>query len=96
MKRPSSALACAVPEGPYVLEVDTKWDATSTWAQLIELTTSAPDRPIGSGATQGMAHVATRFQRLDNLTLHDGVPGSVSVMLADAPQTGALRANLRN
>jgi hypothetical protein len=187
-----------VPEGPYFLEVDTKWDATTTWAQLVELTTSSPDlstvvtarpdveietrqtdftldiagltpwvnpsagftgdmllfagsqahiygRPqvampppvagatswhatydwkrmssaqaialpdaskgdvefvyqrstssIGSGATQGMAHVATRFLRLDNLTLHDGVPGSASVTLADAPQTGALRANLRN
>jgi hypothetical protein len=52
--------------------------------------------PVGSGATQGVAHVATRFQRLDNLTLHDGVAGSASLTLADAPMTGSLRANLRN
>lgn len=187
-----------VPEGPYFLEVDTKWDATTTFADLIELTTSSPDlttvatarpdakiatqptgftlevaglvpwvrptpdftgdmllvagsqahvygRPqvalpapaagatswsgtydwsrmntasaialpdaskgdvefvyqrsstsIGTGAAQGVAHVATRFARLDNLTLHDGVAGSASVTLADAPMTGRLRANVRN
>ena len=187
-----------VPEGPYFLEVDQKWDATTTWAQLIELTGSHPDlstvttarpdvqvsskttsftldlagltpwvrpstgftgdmllvagaqahvygrptvaspapaggattwhaaydwkqmstaeaialpdaakgdvefvyqrstSPIGSGASQGVAHVATRFSRLDGLTLQDGIAGSASVTLADAPKTGALRANLRN
>ena len=52
--------------------------------------------PLGSGATQGVAHVATRYQRLDNLTLHDGVAASASLNLAAAPLTGALRANLRN
>ncbi len=196
----SSFSVADVPEGPYFLEVDTQWDATTRFADLLELTTSTPDlstvvsarpdvriaanptsftldvlgltpwaksagdftgdmllfagsqahvygrpqagggaappavganswhanfdwnkmttasalglpdaskgdveffyqrssSPVGSGATQGMAHVATRFQRLDNLTLHDGVAGSAALNLVDAPQTGALRANLRN
>jgi hypothetical protein len=51
---------------------------------------------IGSGPTQGVAHVATRYARLTNLTLHDGGAADIAVSLADAPQTGALRANLRN
>jgi hypothetical protein len=194
----SSFSVQGVPEGPYFLEVDTQWDPTTTWTELIELTTDTPDlttvvtarpdvqvaaqptqftldvagltpwvrpsgdfvgdmllfagsqahvygrpvvasaapgagatawhavwdwnrmstasaiglpdaskgdveflyqrasRPLGTGATQGMAHVATRFQRLDALTVHDGVAGSASVTLVDAPQTGSLRANLRN
>jgi len=52
--------------------------------------------PLGSGATLGSAHVATKFAKLTNLTLHDGGSASVTATLADAPQTGALRANLRN
>ncbi|HZX93444.1 MAG TPA: hypothetical protein VFE90_02935 [Myxococcales bacterium] len=194
----SSFSAPGVPAGPYFLEVDTIWDATTTWAQLVEMSTSTPDlslvttarpdvevasretdftldllgltpwirpssgftgdmlllagsqphvygrpqvaasappagtssfhatfdwnqmstaqaialpdaskgdvvfayqrssTPIGSGANQGVSHVASRFARLDGLTLHDGIAASASVTLADAPQTGRLRANLRN
>jgi hypothetical protein len=51
---------------------------------------------IGSGATLGSAHVATRFAKLTDLTLHDGGSANLTVTLADAPQTGSLRANLRN
>lgn len=87
------------------------WHATWNWNQMstagaiglpdaskgdVEYFYQRSSSPIGSGATQGVAHVATRFQRLDNLTLHDGVAGSASLTLADAPQTGSLRANLRN
>ncbi len=62
----------------------------------VEFLYQRASRPVGSGATQGMAHVATRFQRLDALTIRDGVAGSASVALVDAPQTGSLRGNLRN
>ena len=62
----------------------------------VEFLYQRASRPVGSAATPGMAHVATRFQRLDALTLRDGVAGSASVAVVDAPQTGSLRANLRN
>jgi hypothetical protein len=89
----------------------TSWHATWDWNRMntagaiglpdaskgdVEFFYQRSTSPVGSGATQGVAHVATRFQRLDNLTLHDGVAGSASLTLADAPMTGSLRANLRN
>jgi hypothetical protein len=52
--------------------------------------------PIGSGATQGVAHIATRFARLSDFTLRDAATTNLTVTLAEAPQTGALRANLGN
>jgi len=53
-------------------------------------------RPIGAGATAGVARVASRFQRLDGLTVRSGSPTAVQAALADAPQTGSIRADLRN
>ncbi|HZR09544.1 MAG TPA: fibronectin type III domain-containing protein [Myxococcales bacterium] len=52
--------------------------------------------PLGSGPTAGVERTATRFQRLDSLTI--GAAGSTSfqVALADAPSTAVLHADLRN
>lgn len=87
------------------------WHATFDWNKMttasalglpdaskgdVETFYQRSSAPIGSGATQGVAHVATKFARLDALTLHDGAAASASLALADAPMTGALRANLRN
>jgi len=53
-------------------------------------------RPVGSASTAGVAHVASRFQRIDSLTLREGSPASVQASLVDAPQSGTVRADLRN
>jgi hypothetical protein len=89
----------------------TTWTGTFDWklmstAQVIGLPDASKGdvefvyqrstSPIGNGATSGAKHIAARFARLDTLTLHDGQTASAAVTLTDAPQTGALRANLRN
>ena len=53
-------------------------------------------RPIGAGATAGVARVASRFQRLDGLTVRSGTPTAIQASLADAPQTGSIHVDLRN
>lgn len=54
-----------------------------------------PHQTHGSGdATLAERH-ATRFARLDNVTLPDGGPASISMILKDAPQTGEVRADIR-
>jgi hypothetical protein len=53
-------------------------------------------RPIGGGTTQGAVHAASRFQRIDSLTLRDGTSARLDATLGDAPQTGSLRVDLRN
>ena len=99
--------AHAVPPAPGA----NAWHASWNWNQMstasalglpdaskgdVEFLYQRSSSPIGSGTAQGVAHVAKRFGRLDNLTLHDGAAGSAALNLTEAPMTGALRANLRN
>ena len=52
--------------------------------------------PVGTGAGAGVARVASRFQRLDGLTVSKGSSATIQATLADAPQTGTIRTDLRN
>lgn len=81
------------------------WDVGSTADYIglpdaakgdVEFAYQRSTRPIGSGATLGALHWASRFQRIDGFTLRDGVPGALDITLADVPQTGQLRASLHN
>lgn len=89
----------------------TTWSATFDWAAMsIASAIGLPDaskgdveyfyqrssNAVGSGATAGMAHTASRYARLTDLTLHNGGSASTSFALVDAPQTGTLRANIGN
>jgi hypothetical protein len=51
---------------------------------------------MGTGANAASLHRATKYARLTNLTVVDGVTSSATVALGAAPQTGAVSADLRN
>ena len=103
----SQANAFGRPHSVRPAAAATTWHGTFDWNLMATSTTPAglPDvskgdvefiyqratRPLGGG----VAHWAARYQRLDNLTLTDGTPASLSAMLADAPQTGSLHVDLR-
>ncbi|HEY2028348.1 MAG TPA: hypothetical protein VGH20_03975 [Myxococcales bacterium] len=57
---------------------------------VVQRSTSA----VGSGATSGTVRLASRFARIADLTLPNGASASRSVTLADAPQTGSMRARI--
>lgn len=54
-----------------------------------------PQRTHGSGNAALAERHATRFARLDDVTIPDGGPASISMVLKDAPQTGKVRADIR-
>ncbi|MGZ6126326.1 MAG: hypothetical protein ACXWLR_15265, partial [Myxococcales bacterium] len=62
----------------------------------VEFVYQRSTRAIGGGASLGAVHSASRFQRIGDFTLQDGVPSVLNVTLADVPQTGQLRADLHN
>jgi len=54
-----------------------------------------PHSTRGTGDATLSIRQATRFARLDDLTLLDGAPSEVTVALQEAPQTGHLLADVR-
>jgi hypothetical protein len=80
------------------------WNTTSTAAAIglpdaskgdVEYVYQRSSVPIGSGATAGVLHYASRFSRVSDLTMRDGVDAALNLVLADAPQSGSLHVEMR-
>jgi hypothetical protein len=103
--RPHGRYARSVAPGSTSARFSFDWKLMSTWLQVglpdaakkdFEFVYQRSTVDIGSGATHGLLHFASRFARLDSLTLRDGQAASLAVTLSDAPQTGTLKAALAN
>jgi len=62
----------------------------------VEFVYQRSTRTAGSNETQGVVRYASRFARVDNLTLREGTQQTLSVSLADVAQSGNARADLRS
>jgi hypothetical protein len=103
--RPHGRYAPSVAAGATSARFSFDWALMSTLPQVglpdaskgdVEFVYQRSTVDIGSGATHGLLHFASRFARLDALTLQDGQPASITATLADAPQAGSLSAALAN
>ena len=103
----SQANAFGRPHSVRPAAAATTWHGTFDWNRMATSTTPAGLPDVSKGDVEfiyqratralggGVAHRAARYQRLDTLTLTDGTAASLSVALADAPQTGSLHVDVR-
>lgn len=88
---PKGSPAVGATSGVTQLDFFSLPDASKGDVEFIYQRTSSP---VGSGATSGSLTAASRFGRLDNLTLTDGSTTSLPLTLAAPPLTGSLNGKL--